>query len=215
TLVSFGDTNGMFPQAGLTLGNDGNFYGTTSQGGSNGYGTVFNVTTNGVLTTLVSFGDTNGISPQAALTLGADGNFYGTTSGGTVYKVTTNGMLTTLASFATTNGAWPLAALTLDNDGNFYGTTIDGGNTNFMFPFGMGTVFRVTTNGTLTTLVYFAYTNGANPWGALTLGTDGNFYGTTDAGGNTNIDNVWGAGTVFKVTANGVLTTLVSFGETN
>ena len=70
---------------------------------------------------------------------------------------------------------------------------------------GYGTVFKVTTNGTLTTLVSFNGTNGANPYAALTLGNDGNFYGTTSEGGSS------GYGTVFKVTTNGTLTTLVSF----
>src|ERR1035441_2731135 len=138
TLWSFNSTNGAFPKAALTLGNDGNFYGTTEEGGrssgeGDGEGTVFKVTTNGTLTTLVAFNGTNGAYPQAPLTLGNDGNFYGTTWGdsssdfGTVFKVTTNGTLTTLVVFNGTNGAYPLA-LTLGNDGNFYGTTAGGGS---------------------------------------------------------------------------------------
>ena len=81
TLVSFNSTNGANPKAALTLGNDGNFYGTTAMAAVSvhGYGTVFKVTTNGTLTTLVSFNSTNGAYPYAALTLGNDGNFYGTT----------------------------------------------------------------------------------------------------------------------------------------
>jgi uncharacterized repeat protein (TIGR03803 family) len=149
TLVFFSYTNGATPLAALTLGNDGNFYGTTAAGGSNNYGTVFIVTTNGALTTLVSFNGTNGWEPRAALTLGKDGNFYGTTayggSGdyGTVFMVTTNGALTTLISFNGVNGWHPVGALTLGNDGNFYGTTQFGGNTNLNGGSGFGTVFRL------------------------------------------------------------------------
>jgi uncharacterized repeat protein (TIGR03803 family) len=218
TLVFFSNyTNGANPYAALTLGNDGNFYGTTEDGGSAGYGTVFQVTTNGTLTTLVSFNSTNGANPYAALTLGNGGNFYGTTeeggsSGnyGTMFQVTTNGTLTTLVSFNSTNGASPQAALTLGNDGNFYGTTLHGGTTG-----GYGTVFKVTTNGMLTMLVSFNSTNGANPYAALTLGNDGNFYGTTAYGGITNSTYASGMGTVFEVTTNGTLTTLVFFNSTN
>ena len=207
TFATINDAYGASPAGALTLGSDGNFYGTTVGGGNNNLGTVFQVTTNGTLTTIVSFAATNGANPTAALTLGSDGNFYGTTAGGgnnnlgTVFQVTTNGTLTTIVSFAATNGADPSAALTLGNDGNFYGTTYLGGITN-TDPRGIGTVFCVTTNGILTTLVFFGNTNanGAYPQAALTLGNDGNFYGTTVVGG----------GPVFQVTTNGTLTTLVS-----
>src|ERR1035437_4493374 len=156
--------------------------------------------------TLFSFNNADGAEPEAGLTLGNDDNLYGTTSFvggscyGTVFKMATNGTLTTLVSFAYfTNGAYPCAGLTLRNDTNFYGTTQEGGSS------GYGTVFQVTTNGTLTTLVSFSNTNGANPTVGLNLGNDGNFYGTTyySASGDD--------GTVFKVTPNGTLTTLVAF----
>ncbi len=134
TLASFdGATNGAYPVAGIIEGTDGNLYGTTAEGGTNGYGTVFSLTTNGALTTLFSFGLTNGGSPQAALVQGTDGNFYGTTSAGgvggqgTVFKITTNGALTTLLWFDGLNGADPEAALIQTSSGIFYGTTVQGG----------------------------------------------------------------------------------------
>jgi uncharacterized repeat protein (TIGR03803 family) len=215
-------TNGANPSA-LTLGNDGNFYGTTINGGNtnlyggSGCGTVFRVTTNGTLTTLVSFNGINGAFPSAALTLGNDGNFYGTTSGdgntnlnhdtyGTVFQVTTNGTLTTLASFNYTNGAESESPLTLGIDGNFYGMTVIGGITNSFQPMGMGTVFKVTTNGTLTLLAAFDGTNGMSALGALTLGNDGNLYGTTGYGGNTYTNDGFGDGTVFRLSLSSVIT---------
>ena len=211
TLFSFSNTNGANPAAALTLGNDGNFYGTTYSGGGYGYGTVFKVTIDGTLTTLVAFASTNGANPNAALTMGDDGNLYGTTSSGgsagigTVFRMTTNGTLATLVSFLGTNGWNPQAALTLGKDGSFYGTTRSGGSK------GDGTVFSLATNGVLTTLFSFSLvdTNGASPQTALTLGNDGNYYGTTSQGGNGNY------GTIFKCTTTGNLTTLVSFDSYN
>jgi uncharacterized repeat protein (TIGR03803 family) len=76
----------------------------------------------------------------------------------------------------------------LGNDGNFYGLTGGGGGNDD------GTIFRITTNGVLTTLVSFNGTNGGGACGVLTLGNDGNFYGTTFEGGSSNL------GTVFKLT---------------
>ncbi len=216
SLTSFANTNGAFPYSGLTLGSDGNFYGTTFLGGSDSLGLIFKVTTNGVLTPLMSFANTNGANPKAGLALGSDGNFYGTTTSGgtnggwgTVFKVTTNGVLTSLVSFNNTNGASPRATLTPGNDGDFYGTTYYGGSNILGSSNSFGTIFRVTTNGVLTSLVSFNNTNGAYPIGGLTFGSDGNFYGTTSSGGGGNL------GTAFQMTTNGMLTTLVSFNNTN
>src|SRR5437899_9892399 len=104
-LVTFHTSDGTYPWAGLVQGRDGNFYGTTYQGGANGYGTVFQMTPDGALTTLISFDNSNGANPYAGLAQGNDGNFYGTTYQGTastyygsVFRVTTNGALTTLVS---------------------------------------------------------------------------------------------------------------------
>jgi len=217
TLVSFNGNNGEYPFAALTLGNDGNFYGTTLADFNGADGTIFQVTTNGTLTTLAYFDVNNGANPHGALTLGTDGNFYGTTryggqgdlggddGDGTVFMMTTNGTITTLYSFTDgTDGAWP-NGLTLGNDGDFYGTTGYGGS-NIYF----GTIFKVTTNGTLTTLYSFTGgSDGYSPFGAMTLGNQGNFYGTTYYGG------IGGYGTIFQVTTNGALTTLVAFNSTN
>ena len=142
-LYSFNGFDGGFPSAGLALGPDGNFYGTTAYGGTYDDGMVFRLTTNGALTTLLSFNNSNGSHPYAALILGKDGNFYGTTSeggtggSGTVFRMTTNGALTTLASFNySLTGGYPYAALVQGADGNFYGTTTEGGT------YSDGTVFR-------------------------------------------------------------------------
>ena len=221
-LVNFDGTNGANPFATLTPARNGSFYGTTFSGGSGGSGTLFRVTTTGELTTLVNFNLTNGSTPMAALTLGKDGSFYGTTeyggqsaadgqfSGdGTVFRVTTNGTLTTLLSFAGTNGAHPVAGLTLGDDGSFYGTTFEGGG------FNAGTVFRVTTNGELTSLLSFNNTNGGYPGAELTHGADGGFYGTTWIGGIYTHQMGNSFGTVFRMTTNGFLTTLLNFNYTN
>jgi uncharacterized repeat protein (TIGR03803 family) len=211
SLVSFDVTNGAFPSAALILGNDGNFYGTTAQESSSGsdHATGFRMTANGTLTTLHSFASANEGYLRVTLTLGPDDNFYGTTAGqgadyGTVFRMTTTGQLTTLVSFTDTNGSYP-SALTLAADGNFYGTTYSGGSGN---P-GVGTVFKVTTNGTFTTLISFDITNASNPLG-LTLGSDGSLYGTTFSGGT-----VGAYGTVFRITTNGTLTTIALFDGVN
>lgn len=212
TLVTFAfsDTTGAYPIAGLVQGQDGNFYGTTAIGGTNGNGTIFRLATNGAFASLVSFDNANGASPYAGLVSAKDGSLYGTTyqggtnGQGTIFKLTTNGTFSSLYSFTGTNdGGNPYAGLAQGRDGNFYGTTFYGGTNGF------GTVFELSTNGTLTTLISFDGANGANPQGGVLQATDGNFYGTTFLGGAS------GNGTVFKLATNGVLTTLVSFDGTN
>jgi uncharacterized repeat protein (TIGR03803 family) len=200
-------TNGANPQAGLVQGSDGNFYGTTTYGGTNGTGTIFKISTNGTLTSLYSFtGGNDGAAPEAGLVQGSDGNFYGTTlnggtnGAGTVFTISTNGAYASLHSFNGLDGAGLFAGLVQGRDGNFYGTTFNGGTN------GGGTVFQIRTNGTLTSLYSFTGGNdGAAPEAGLVQGNDGNFYGTTAEGG-TN-----GAGTVFTISTNGALISLYSF----
>jgi uncharacterized repeat protein (TIGR03803 family) len=219
--------DGVQPQAALVQGSDGNLYGSTSGGGTNGGdGTVFKITRRGILTTLHSFGFTDGESP-GALVRGTDGNFYGTTrgggarpingTGGTIFKITSGGMLTTLYNFCSTynngfctDGAGPRGPLVQASDGNLYGTTEEGGINN------MGTVFKISPEGTLTTLHTFDGTDGRVPAAGLVMATDGIFYGTTQFGGtgtNCSYFDVQpvACGTIFKITAPGTLTTLYNF----
>jgi uncharacterized repeat protein (TIGR03803 family) len=216
TLISYNGTNGSHPVATLAQGSDGNFYGTTEYGGTNGnYGTAFQMTSAGLLTTLVSFNGTNGSYPAGGLVQGSDGNFYGTTESGgansigTVFEMTSVGVLTTLVSFNKTDGAGPLAGLVQGTNGNFYGTTVGGGAS------GAGTVFKMTSTGALTTLVSFTGANGYTPSAGLVQATNGNFYGATAWGGNLSLNAGYGFGTVFRMTPVGVLTTLLDFNGTN
>lgn len=209
-----GADKGAFTQSGLALGSDGNFYGMTEFGGSNQSGTIFKITTNGVLTSLYSFtGGNDGSTPYGGpLVQGGDGSFYGTTyeggmygisdgGYGTVFKITTNGALTSLHSFTDgADGADPQAGLALGTDGNFYGTTAIGGANQ------QGTVFRITPGGAFTPLHSFTGGNdGGYLYAGLVQGGDGKFYGTTELGG------AGGGGTVFQITSNGGFASLHSF----
>ena len=140
---------------------------------------------------------------------GSDGGFYGTTffggagNSGTVFRITASGSFTNLYSFRGSDGVNPRAALVQGSDGNFYGTTEEGGAQ------GYGTVFRISPCGVYTTLYSFAGypTDGQNPYAALVLGSDGNFYGVALTGGQ--FDN----GAVFVMSPSGTLTNLYSFGH--
>jgi uncharacterized repeat protein (TIGR03803 family) len=202
-LYSFagGITDGSQPLAALIQASDGNFYGTTNQGGASGNGTVFKITPSGVESVLYSFagGTTDGSQPQAALIQASDGNLYGTTNqggasgNGTVFKITPAGIESVLHSFAgsATDGSYPQAALLQASDGNFYGTTNQGGLNGF------GTVFKITPAGVETVLLSFNFNTGEGngPRAALIQARDGSFYGTTFNGGGLGI----GSGTVFKI----------------
>jgi uncharacterized repeat protein (TIGR03803 family) len=234
TLHSFVGADGALPFASLVLGADGNFYGTTEEGGANQGGTIFQITPSGTLTTLYSFCAqmsaegicAEGLYPTAGLVQTLSGSFYGTTSTGgsnlcggpegcgTIFTITASGVLTTIYTFcsepvACTDGYAPTARLVVGTDGNLYGTTSQGGAQ------GGGTVFRITPLGALTTLYTFCQqsgcTDGANG-GVMIQGRDGNFYGTTSVGG-TNVCSTTGTGcgTVFRMTPSGALTTLYSF----
>ncbi len=212
-LYSFGNVanDGTSPQGALTLGNDGGFYGTTNQGGSNGDGTVFRITSAGVETVLYSFGSgpADGLAPTGGLIQGSNGNFYGTTPAGgsnnvgTLFEITPAGAAMVLHSFSggSTDGVEPAAGLVQGSDGNFYGSTASGGASN------VGAVVRITAAGAET--VFFSFGggtgDGAGPAGRLVVGSDGNFYGATSSGGTSN------NGTVFRITPTGAESLLHSF----
>jgi uncharacterized repeat protein (TIGR03803 family) len=181
--------NGWFPQAGLVQGKDGNFYGVTTEGGTGG----------------TSCAGTTGLSGC-----------------GTVFKLTKSGTLTVLHSFCggggcgsgslTVDGAEPTGRLIFGANGDLYGTTQEGGLYNGFY--NQGTIFRISTSGAYTILHLFSGPfgttgDGANPAAGLILGSDGNFYGTTTAGGSGGEDE--GEGTVFKMTPAGTVTILHSF----
>lgn len=190
----------------LIQATDGSLYGTTGSGGAYGYGTVFKITLDGVLTNLHNFDFTDGSEP-AGLVQAADGNLYGMTflggafESGTVFKITPSGTLTTLYSFSFENGdgVYPGGPLVQASNGDLYGSTQGGGTS------GLGTLFEITPGGTLTTLHSFSGADGASPEGALIQATDGNLYGITPAFG------AYGYGTVFKMTLSGTLTTIYNF----
>ena len=162
----------------------------------------------GTLTNLHSFIGSDGYCPVGALVQGSDGNFYGTTAGGganslgNVFSISPSGTLTNLYSFSgpPNDGSHPHSSLVPGNDGNFYGTTYSGGDSN------AGTLFRISPSASFTNLWSFTGgSDGANPVAGLAQGTDGYFYGTTARGATSN------AGSVFRISPSGTLTTLYSF----
>jgi uncharacterized repeat protein (TIGR03803 family) len=226
TLYSFCNlpncADGAFPSGALLQANDGDLYGTTAYGGTNGSGTLFKITASGRFTTLYNFCSlpncADGAVPAGPLIQGADGDLYGVTVGGgayasagctielgcgTLFKIAPAGTLTTLHTFCSLpncDDGWnPPGALVQVANGDFYGTT---GN-------GAGSVFKMTPGGTFTTLYMFCSLpdcgDGGQPSTGLTQAANGNFYGTTDN------DGINGGGTVFEITPSGTLTTVYGF----
>lgn len=199
-LFSFDGTNGANPLAGLTIGKDGNLYGTTLKGGVYGKGTVFKVTLSGKLTTLLSFDGTNGVFPQGELVQDNNDNLYGTTAHA-IFKIGSDGMsFTNLFSFP---GEMGHPVLALSPDENVYGITSDGGKS------GDGLIIRITPDGNVKTLLSLGIATGSLPRPGLILGHDGNLYGSFGFGGK------YYSGTFFRLATNGILTTLASFNNTN
>jgi uncharacterized repeat protein (TIGR03803 family) len=201
-------SDGAWPSAGLIADKAGNFYGTTSEGGANNAGAVFEIAAGGTETMLYSFtGGSDGGVPLGGLIADKSGNLYGTTSAGgadnagTIFKIAPGGTETVLYSFTGgSDGGAPAAGLIADKAGNFYGTTPQGGTENW------GTVFKLATSGTETVLYSFGgKLDGGYPLAGVIADKAGNLYGTTENGGKGR------AGTVFKLTADGTESVLHAF----
>jgi uncharacterized repeat protein (TIGR03803 family) len=193
----------------LVEGADGVFYGTTSAGGTNNDGTVFQVTSAGALTILFEFNSTDGKNPYAGLSFGSDGDLYGTTvyggtnttidpnGVGTAFQITTNGVLTTLFEFGGPEALYyPEGGVVPGNDNTLFGTTY--------YDNAYGSVFQLTTNGLLTKL--HSFTNGidgANPYAGVIRDADGSLFGAALYGGTNG-----GFGTVFRLNFTTLLTIL-------
>lgn len=197
--------DGGSPSGELIRGFDGNFYGVTSGGGTNTYGTIFRMTPAGAYTVLRHLNyATDGTNPKGHLVQGRDSAFYGITYGGgangvgTIFKITYTGAFTVLRHLnKATDGGQSYSSLVEGADGNLYGVTYGGGAN------GMGTIFKITKSGVFTVLRHLAgTTDGAFPQGDLIQASDGAIYGSCYAGGSR------GNGTIFKITTAGVYTVL-------
>jgi uncharacterized repeat protein (TIGR03803 family) len=198
-LASFNGTNGQQPVAGVTFDANGNLFGTASNGGASGIGTVWELAKgSSTITPLASFNGTNGAFPNGGVTFDAHGNLFGTASNGgpgfngpgtgpgTVWELAKgSGTITPLATFDI-NGDRPLAGVTFDAHGNLFGTAVGEGAS------GAGTVWELSQgSSTITPLDSFNHTNGAFPIGGVTFDANGNLFGTAQEGGASGNGTVW------------------------
>jgi uncharacterized repeat protein (TIGR03803 family) len=214
TLATFhGTTDGANPHGGLVEDGSGNLYGTATNGGASGAGTVFEVVSgSGTVTTLATFTGANGSNPYAAPIMDGSGNLFGTaqTGGGigdgTVWEVANgSGTVTTLGTFNGTNGYYPFGGVVEDGSGNLYGAASGGGTSGF------GTAYEVVHgSGTITTLANFGGGGGGSPNSDVVRDASGNLYGTAIVGGANNDGSVWEV-----VSGSGNVTALASFNVTN
>ena len=199
-----GASDGYSAHSGLILGADGMLYGDTVWGGTKDAGTVFRINTDGSGYEVIhNFDGSEGAYYKSALVQGRDGMLYGTATGGgpigqvgVIFKLSTNGSdFSVIHSFPTVAyQAVNPSGLIQGSDGALYGTTQYGGIINTVFNFGMGSVFKLNTDGSGYTVLYeFSGEDGRNPQASLLAGTDGTLYGTTQYGGFYDL------GTAFKL----------------
>ena len=211
-----GGSDGTTPTGGLLEDKAGNFYGTTSQGGTSNAGTLFKISAKGKYSVLHSFtGAANdGKYPTyTSLLTDSKGTLYGVTEeggaadGGVLYKFTRTGKLTILHSFmgGTSDGCNVLGVPFRDGNGNFYGTTSSCGASD------LGTVWTVSANGNETVLHSFAggTADGEYPLAGVIVDPGGNIYGNTETGGTSNF------GTVYAISPSGTFALLHSFDGTD
>ncbi len=196
--------------SGIMQAGDGSLYGTTLEGGEFGAGTLFKISTAGEFSVVHDFCSlancADGKEPGSPPIQGIDGSLIGTTrwggahGGGVVYSLSPLGTFNVVHTFFCANGPCPRGydpnAVVQDASGNLFGTTYFGGSA------GEGTAFEITSTHQFKLLHSFTYGAGTAP-NTLTLGSDGNFYGTTEG-----ID---GYGTIYRITPAGAYTTLHNF----
>lgn len=192
-LASFTTPNGWRP-IGSPLAAANGIVIPLRQGGTEGHGTSLHVDADTTVTLENSFGEST--NAPAGGFLDVLGQRLGLSENGKFFSLTPSSAPTIIGSLTSATG-YGNGDLINGGDGYFYGVSSFGGTD--------GTVFRVSPSGTPSLVAAFSGTNGTNPSGPLAHGSDSNFYGTTENGGNT------GNGTIFKVTPSGTLTTLVHF----
>jgi uncharacterized repeat protein (TIGR03803 family) len=217
-LHSFNSTDGWQPIAALVFDKSGNLYGTAYGGGAFGGGVAYELSpsSNGEWTETIlhNFGGANRTDGHGAgsnLIFDGEGNLYGTTvyalgqrQGGTVYKLSPgpNGWTETILytfpdSGSGPDGDGPAGGVVMDCEGNLYGVT-QGGGAN-----GLGAVYQLSLqkDGQFKESVIHSFdrNDGAQPLSGLTIDRNGILYGTTDVGGDLNLNHQLGVGAVFRV----------------
>jgi uncharacterized repeat protein (TIGR03803 family) len=211
-----GGTDGTTPTGGLLEDKAGNFYGTTSQGGTSNAGVLFKISAKGkysILHTFTGAANDGKYPTYTSLLMDSRGTLYGVTeeggaaNGGILYKLSKAGKLTILHSFmgGATDGCNVLGTPFIDGNGNFYGTTSSCGTSS------LGTVWTVSADGNETVLHSFAggITDGEYPLAGVIVDASGNIYGNTETGGASNF------GTVYGISPDGTFTLVHSFDGTD
>ncbi len=214
TLGNFKPSVGLDPNGNLIQDAAGNLFGTASQGGTSGKGSVFELSGSNLqtLSNVVSFSGSSGSYPASGLIQDSSGNFYGTTqmggpngaNGGTVFELSgpNHQTLTTLYSFDSGNTIWPMSNLVMSPSGNLFGATLAGGSAS------MGTIFQLSGSNfqNYSTVVNFNGSNGYQP-NYLLMDPSGTIYGLTTYGGTNNMGTLF----VLSGTSSATLTTLFNF----